>query len=115
MQAAATGRLKEHTPPADDGRAVKKLAVVHLGPGEIGLGGDSIVEHPLPFVGIDVDAPTAALLFAGVSSAIGLLEKSKRNHLLSFVHRCRARSRANRYVTTRSRSGPSEATRWPTA
>jgi hypothetical protein len=75
VQAAAAGRLQEYTAPADEGGAIKELAVVLLGPREVGLGGDSVVQHSLAFVGIDVDSPAAALLFAGVSSAIGFVEK----------------------------------------
>jgi hypothetical protein len=77
MQAASTGRLEEHTAAADERRAVEKVAIVELRAGEVGFGRDAVIDHPLSFVGIDVDAPPAALLFAGVSSTVRLLEESK--------------------------------------
>jgi hypothetical protein len=80
VEPAAAPRFEKYAAARPERGAIELVFLVHLGAGEIGGGGDAVLDHALPFVGKHVDAGAAALLFAGKSSTVGLFDESERNH-----------------------------------
>jgi hypothetical protein len=74
VQATAARRLEKDAAPGSESRAIELLFLVGIGPGEIGGGGDPVVDHALPLVAEDVDAGAAALLLARKGRAVRLVQ-----------------------------------------
>jgi hypothetical protein len=87
VQATAARRSEKHAATRAERGAIELLFLVGIGPGEIGGGGDPVVDHARALVGKDIDACAAALFFARKAGAIGLTQKRKRSHSLAIVTR----------------------------
>jgi hypothetical protein len=80
VQPAAALGIEEDAAAWPERRAVEVFILVRIGAGEIGGGGDPVVDHALSLVGEHVDARAAALLLAWKGRAIWLTQKWKRSH-----------------------------------
>jgi hypothetical protein len=74
VQATAARRFEKDAALRSERRAIELFFLVRIGPGEVGGGGDPVVDHALPLVSEDVDACAAALLLARKGRAVRLVQ-----------------------------------------